>query len=209
MRRSYRDEPEQPWVPKTRLGRLVAEGKVSSLLEVFENGWKIRESEVVRTLLPNIKSFVVGVGIVQKQTDAGELTRFRAVVAVGEEDGWFGVGHAKAPQIRSAIDKATGVAMMNIMPISQGCGSWECRCGTGHSVPFRLEGKSGSVRVVLLPAPRGLGLVAGETLKSLVGLAGIKDCWTVTFGDTSTPSSISNALYDAFLNMYRLLTPTR
>ncbi|MDG6933598.1 MAG: 30S ribosomal protein S5 [Nitrososphaerota archaeon] len=202
------EEEAPPWVPRTKLGQLVAGGKVTSLQEVFENGWKIREPEIVKTLLPNLKSYVVGVGIVQKQTDAGELTRFRAVVAVGEEDGWFGVGHAKAPQMRTAIDKATVVAMLNIIPVVQGCGSWECRCGTNHSVPFRLEGKSGSVKVTVLPAPRGLGLVAGETLKSLLGIAGIKDCWTVTFGKTSTPSSVSNALYDAFLNMYKLLTPT-
>ncbi|MEM0075942.1 MAG: 30S ribosomal protein S5 [Nitrososphaerota archaeon] len=204
-----REQEEQPWVPRTKLGQLVASGKVTSLDEIFENGWKIREPEIVRTLLPNVKSYVVGVGIVQKQTDAGELTRFRAVVAVGEEQGWFGIGHAKASQMRVAIEKATVVAMLNIIPIAQGCGSWECRCGTNHSIPFRLEGKSGSVRIVVMPAPRGLGLVAGETLKNLLSLAGIKDCWTVTFGNTSTPSSVSNALYDAFLKMYKLLTPAR
>jgi small subunit ribosomal protein S5 len=183
----------------------VAEGKTASLMEIFENGWKIKEPEIVRTLLPNLKTYVVGVGIVQKQTDAGELTRFRAVVAVGDESGWFGVGHAKAAQMRLAIDKATGVALLNIIPVVQGCGSWECRCGTPHSVPFRLEGKSGSVSVVVIPGPRGLGLVAGETLKNLLGLAGIKDAWTQTFGNTSTVSSISSALYDAFLGMYKLL----
>lgn len=199
-------EEQVPWVPRTKLGSLVAEGKITSLQEIFENGWKIREPEIVKTLLPNLKSNVVGVGIVQKQTDAGELTRFRAVVAVGEETGWFGVGHAKAAQMRNAIEKATSVAMLNIIPVVQGCGSWECRCGSNHSVPFKLEGKSGSVKVVILPAPRGLGLVAGQTLKDLLAIAGIKDCWTSTFGNTSTPSSISNALYDAFLKSYKLLT---
>jgi small subunit ribosomal protein S5 len=203
--RRSRDEEEVPWTPKTKLGVEVAEGKVATLLEIFENGWRIKEPEIVRALLPNLKTFVVGVGIVQKQTDAGELTRFRAVVAVGDDSGWFGVGHAKASQMRLAIEKATDVALLNIVPVVQGCGSWECRCGTPHSVPFRLEGKSGSVSVVIIPGPRGLGLVAGETLKNLLSLAGIKDAWTQTFGDTSTVSSISSALYDAFLGMYKLL----
>jgi len=199
------DRERAPWTPKTKLGASVAEGKVTSLMEIFENGWKIKEPEIVRTLLPDLKSYVVGVGIVQKHTDAGELTRFRAVVAVGDESGWFGVGHAKAMQMRTAIEKATDVALLNIVPVVQGCGSWDCRCGTPHSVPFKLEGKSGSVTVVVIPGPRGLGLVAGETLKNLLGLAGIKDACTQTFGNTSTVSSISSALYDAFLGMYKLL----
>jgi small subunit ribosomal protein S5 len=205
QRRPRDDREEAPWTPKTKLGVEVAEGKVTTLMEIFENGWRIKEAEIVRALLPNLKTYVVGVGIVQKQTDAGELTRFRAVVAVGDDAGWFGVGHAKAAQMRLAIEKATDVALLNIVPVVQGCGSWECRCGTPHSVPFRLEGKSGSVSVVIIPGPRGLGLVAGEKLKNLLSLAGIKDAWTQTFGNTSTVSSISSALYDAFLGMYKLL----
>jgi ribosomal protein S5 len=74
--------------------------------EVYENGMRIQESEVVKHLLPDIKSQVVHVGIVQKQTDAGEMTRFNAIVAVGNEAGWFGIGKGKASQMRIAIDKA-------------------------------------------------------------------------------------------------------
>ncbi len=64
-----------------------------------------------------MKSNVVSVGIVQKQTDAGEITKFAAVVAVGNEAGWFGVGRGKAVQMRSAIDKATTDAYLNIIPV--------------------------------------------------------------------------------------------
>jgi len=74
---------------------------------------------------------------VQKQTDAGELTRFRAVVAVGEESGWFGVGHAKAAQMRNAIDKATTVAMLNIIPVVQGCGSMGVQMRHKSFCPFQ------------------------------------------------------------------------
>lgn len=192
------------WTPKTRLGKMVAEGKITSLVEVFENGWKIKEPEIVRALLPDLKTYLVGVRIIQKQTDAGELTRFSAVVAVGEESGWFGVGHGKARQTRIAIEKAARNAILNIIPIRLGCGSWECRCGQPHSLPYKLEGKSGSVRVVLIPGPRGLGLVAGETVKNLLSLAGVKDAWTRTYGSTSTITSITQAVYDAFLKMFKL-----
>ncbi len=200
---------EGEWKPKTRLGKLVAEGKITSLTEIFESGWKIKEPEIVKALLPDIKSYLVDIRIVQKQTDAGELTRFSAVVAVGDESGWFGVGHGKARQTRMAIEKATRNAMLNIIPVQLGCGSWECRCGQPHSLPYKLEGKTGSVRVILIPGPRGLGLVAGETVKNLLSLAGVKDAWTRTFGSTSTSTSITMAVYDAFLKMFKLSTVQR
>lgn len=196
----------EEWKPKTRLGRLVAEGKIVSLSEVFENGWRIKEPEIVKTLLPGLKTYLVDVRIVQKQTDAGELTRFSAIVAVGDQSGWFGVGHGKAMQTRIAIEKATRDAMLNIIPVELGCGSWECHCGQPHSLPYKLEGKAGSVRVIIIPGPRGLGLVAGETIKNLLSLAGVKDAWTKTFGSTSTSTSTAMAVYDAFLKMFKLST---
>src|SRR5678815_4048417 len=74
---------------------------------------RIPESEIVKHLLPDINSQVVHVVIVQKQTDAGEMTRFSALVAVGNEAGWFGIGMGKASQMRIAIDKATINSYLN------------------------------------------------------------------------------------------------
>lgn len=198
------ERPPPPWVPRTKLGMLVSTGKMSSLVEIFETGVKIKEPEIVRALLPEVKSDVVSVGIVQKQTDAGERTRFKAVVAAGNEDGWFGIGKGKATQMRSAIDKATNDALLNIIPVKLGCGSWECRCGRRHSIPFKTTGKGGSVRVEIIPGPRGLGLVAGETVKNLLTFAGVKDAWTRTYGSTSTMSSVANAVYDALKKLHQL-----
>ena len=198
--RTERKPQEQVWTPKTRLGSLVATGTITTMEEIFENGYKIKEPEITRTLLPDIKSNVVSVGIVQKQTDAGENTRFAAIVAVGNEGGWFGIGRGKAKQMRVAIDKGTNDAMLNVIPIRLGCGSWECKCGKLHSVPFTISGKGGSVRVLIIPGPRGLGLVAGENIKILLNLAGVKDAWTRTFGSTNTASSITNAVFDALKN---------
>jgi small subunit ribosomal protein S5 len=195
-RREEREEP--PWVPRTKLGKMVAEGKITSLDEIFQMGLKLREPEIVKTLIPDLKSEVVSVGIVQKQTDAGELTRFRAVVAVGNGNGFFGVGKGKAAQMKASIDKATNDALLNVIPVQLGCGSWECRCGLRHSVPYRIVGKAGSVSVELLPGPRSLGTVAGPALTNLLALAGVKDVWVRTFGSTDTLSSLANAVYDAF-----------
>ena len=183
---------------------MVSEGKINSLQEIFQQGLKIREPEIVKTLLPDVSSEVVKVGIVQKQTDAGELTRFRAVVAVGGGDGWFGVGEGKGAQRIAAIDKATNAALLAIIPVQRGCGSPECTNKTNHSVPFRTVGKAGSVTVKLLPAPRGVGLVAGPALRKLLELAGLKDVYVRTFGSTNTPSSLANAVYDGFSKSHGL-----
>ena len=177
---------------------MVSEGKITSLDEIFQMGYKVKEPEIVKALLPGLRSEVVGVGIVQKQTDAGELTRFGAVVAVGNGDGWFGVGKGKAAKMRCSIDKATNDALLNIIPVKLGCGSWECRCGRRHSVPYRIKGSAGSVSVELIPGPRALGLVAGPALKNLLSLAGVKDVWVRTFGSTNTMASLANAVYNAF-----------
>jgi small subunit ribosomal protein S5 len=197
-----REREQAPWTPKTRLGVLVATGKITSMEEIFESGQRVKEADIAKKLIPDMKSNVVSVGIVQKQTDAGEITKFAAVVAVGNEGGWFGVGRGKAVQMRSAIDKATSDAYLNIIPVKLGCGSWECRCGRLHSVPFRISGKGGSVRVEIIPGPRGLGLVAGETVRNLLALAGVKDAWTRTYGSTNTMSSIANAVYDALKKIH-------
>lgn len=198
MGRHDRREEEEVWVPRTKLGKLVNEGKVTSLEELFKTGQRVREAEIVKKLLPELRNEVVGVSVVQKQTDAGELTRFAAVVAVGNGAGWFGVGRGKAMQTREAIDKATNNALLNIIPVKLGCGSWECRCGRPHSVPYKIKGKAGSVTIEIIPGPRALGLVAGPALKNLLQLAGVKDAWIRTFGSTSTMSSLANAAYDAF-----------
>ena len=197
-----RQEQHTEWSPRTSLGMLVNEGKINSMDQVYENGLRIQESEIVRHLLPDIKSQVVHVGIVQKQTDAGEMTRFNALVAVGNEAGWFGIGKGKASQMRIAIDKSTTAAYLNVIPVKLGCGSWECRCNQLHSVPFKVRGKGGSVAVEIIPGPRGLGLVAGENIKSLLKLAGLKDAWTKSFGSTSTMSSTTKAIFNALRSSY-------
>jgi small subunit ribosomal protein S5 len=197
---------EAGWVPKTKLGRMVQSGQALSLDEVFTQGLRVMEPEIVDVLLPGLKQEVLGIGFVQKQTDAGEKSRFRAVVAVGDNNGYLGVGDGKAKQVRTAIDKATLQAKLKIIPVRRGCGSWECGCGRSHSLPFRVTGKCGSVRVDIIPGPRGLGLVGGEIVKTVLTLAGVRDCWTRTYGSTSTLASTALAVYDALRNTYSTVT---
>ncbi|HSQ52934.1 MAG TPA: 30S ribosomal protein S5, partial [Acidobacteriota bacterium] len=197
----------ETWGPRTKLGKMVLDGKISSIEELFMEGLKIRESEIVNILLPDLQEEVINIGLVQKQTDAGEKSQFRAVVVVGNRDGYVGLGSGKASQVRSAIEKAAVNARLNITPVRRGCGCWECGCGKHHSLPFQVSGECGGVEVVMIPGPRGLGIVASEAAKVILGLAGVKDCWTNSFGSTRTVPSFAYAVFDALKKTYMLVTP--
>ncbi len=204
--RSRKDKFED-WKPRTRLGKMILERKISSIEELFMEGLKIREPEIVDVLLPDLHEEVINIGLVQKQTDAGEKSRFRAIVVVGNRDGYVGLGSGKAKQVRSAIEKAAVDARLHITPIRRGCGSWECGCGKSHSLPFQVSGECGGVEIVLIPGPRGLGIVASEAAKLILGLAGVKDCWTKSYGSTRTVPSFAYAVFDALKRTYLLVTP--
>lgn len=137
-----RREPEvEVWVPKTILGKKVDSGEITSIEEILESGARIQEAGIIKKLLPDLKSEVVDVGIIQRMTTNGQSTRFKAIVAAGNENGYLGIGQGKSKQMRIAIEKATNQAFLNINPIKMGCGSWECKCDQKHSVPFKVKGK--------------------------------------------------------------------
>ena len=206
-RRMAKQVVSEDWIPKTTLGKMIREGRISSMEEIFMEGLKIREPEIVNLLLPDIQEEVITINLVQKQTDAGEKSRFKAVVAVGNGDGYIGLGNGKAKQVRTAIEKAAANARLNLNFVRRGCGSWECGCGKNHSLLFKTVGKSGGVEIVLIPGPRGLGIVASEAAKVILGLAGVKDCWTRSFGSTRTIPSFAYAVFDALKKTCSLVTP--
>jgi len=192
-------EHEAEWVPQTRLGKLVKEGQVTTMSEALESGLPIRESKIVDALIPEIRDEVLDINMVQRMTDSGRRVKFRATVIVGNGDGFIGIGEGKDVQVGIAIRKAIDTAKMNIKGIKRGCGSWECGCGLGHTVPFTVKGKVGSVTVELKPAPRGLGLASGGTAKKVLEIAGIKDVWARATGETRTTLNFARATYDALI----------
>ena len=193
-RRPRREPVVIPWVPKTILGKKVESGEITAMEEIYEKGYRIQEAGIIKKLLPDLKTEVIDVGLIQKMTPNGQSTRFKALVAAGNENGWLGIGLGKSKQMRIAIEKANNAAFLNVSPVKLGCGSWECRCEQKHSVPFKVKGKGGSVTIEILPGPRGLGLVAGGKIRNLLKLAGLKDAWTYTKGSTTTMNSTSKAL---------------
>ena len=185
------------WQPRTEVGRMVKEGKITSLSEILGKGQRPREPGIVDALVPNLAEDVLGIASVQRMHKSGRRAKFRIVAVVGNRDGIVGVGHASVREIGPAIRKAVGAAKLNVIEVARGCGSWECGCGRPHSVPFEVTGHSSSVYVTLKPAPRGLGLAAAGVPKIILGLAGIKDVWTQSRGQTSTTLNFALATFDA------------
>jgi small subunit ribosomal protein S5 len=185
------------WAPKTKLGKLVRGGQIKTMSEALVSGLPVKEPEIVDILLPEIDDEVIDVNMVQRMTDSGRRVKFVITVAVGNKDGFIGFGQAKGKEVGSSIRKAISNAKLNIIEIRRGCGSWECGCGKPHTVPFAISGKSGSVEIMLKPAPRGLGLVTGNVAKKILDLAGVKDCWAFTKGKTKTTVNYAKAVFNA------------
>ena len=205
------------WKPRTTLGKKVFRGEIKDINEILDAGLKIREPEIVDLLLPNLKTELILIGyrtgkgggsqripirITATMHKSGRKFRAGAFVVVGNEDGIIGIGRAKALEPRDAILKATRKAKMNLIKVKRGCGSWECGCGGKHSIPYKVEGKCGSVRVVLYPAPKGVGIVADDESKKIFRLAGIKDVWVKTFGNTSMRINLITAIFNALKKLY-------
>ena len=104
-----------------------------------------------------------------------------------------------------AKEKAVKNAKLNITKVLLGCGSSECACREKHSIPFVTTGRSGSVRVTLIPAPKGVGACTADDIKTIIRLAGIKDVWSKVIGQTGTRVNLGYATFDALrkLNLFR------
>ena len=185
------------WEPRTRLGKQVAEEEITTMDEALNSGLPLKEPEITDQLLPGLEDDVLDINMVQRMTDSGRRVKFRCVVAIGNRDGYVGYAEGRDDQVGSAIQKAIAIAKLNVVNVSRGCGSWECGCGRPHTVALRTDGKAGSVEVELRPAPRGLGLAGGETVRSVLELAGIEDIWTRSSGTTRTTVNFAKATFNA------------
>jgi small subunit ribosomal protein S5 len=192
---------EEIWVPRTKLGELVQQGLIT-LDKIFANNLVVKEKEIIDVLLPQLREDVVTIKMVQQMTASGQRSKFKAVVLVGA-DGFIGVGSAKSREVGPAIRKAIDRAKLSVIPVLRGCGSGECGCGHTHSIPFKVEGKCGSVRIRLIPAPAGVGLACADKVKQVLRLAGIEDIWSKSFGDTRTSENLVKATFNALKNAHK------
>ncbi len=192
------------WTPKTKLGKLVMKGEITTMADALRTGLALREPEVVDILLPELEDEVLDVNMVQRMTDSGRRVNFAITCVVGNSDGFVGVGRARGKEVGPSIRRAIDDAKLHVIEVKRGCGSWECGCYRPHSLPFQIIGKSGSVEVTLKPAPRGVGLTLGLIAKSVLSLAGIKDAWGFTRGHTKTTVNFALATFNALVATGRL-----
>jgi len=198
QRPSFRSEPQKVnWEPKTRLGKLIKSGQITTMSDALKSGLPLREPEIIDILLTEVKDEVIDVNMVQRMTDSGRRVKFVITVAVGNNDGFIGIGQAKGKEVGSSIRKAIENAKLNMIEIRRGCGSWQCGCGKPHTVPYTIIGKSGSVEITLKPAPRGIGLATANVAKKILTLAGVKDCWSFTRGKPKTTVNFAKAVFNA------------
>ena len=185
------------WAPKTKLGKMVLSGAITTMGEAISSGLPIREPEIVDILLPETEDEVLDVNMVQRMTDSGRRVNFVITCVVGNKDGFVGLGRARGREVGPSIRRAIDNAKTNMIEVKRGCGSWECGCYRAHSLPFKVSGRSGSVQVSLKPAPQGVGLAVGDVAKSILRLSGITDAWGLTQGHTKTTVNYALAAFDA------------
>ncbi len=206
-----KEETISSWEPKTKLGREVKDGKIKNIDEILDNNRKILEEQIVDSLL-DIQTDLILIGQAkgkfgggkrrawrqtQKKTKEGNIPVFSTMAVIGDGDGHVGISLGKAKETLPARDKALRKAKLSIIKIRRACSSFDCACSELHTVPFKVSGKTGSCKVVLIPAPQGTGLVVGGELKKILKLAGIKDVYSKTFGKKRTTFNLIKACFDA------------
>lgn len=171
-RRGANKNEEKEWQPVTKLGRLVKEGKIKSMEEIYLHSLPIKEYQIVDFFLPKLKDEVMKVCFsnlrilrvryggmrarllmrfseqikpVQKQTRAGQRTRFKAIVVIGDSEGHVGLGIKTSKEVATAIRAAIIIAKLSVLPIRRGY--WGTNLGLPHSLPTKESGKCGSVSV--------------------------------------------------------------
>ena len=205
------EEIIEAWEPKTKLGREVKSGEIKDIDEILDNNKKILESEIVDSLI-KVESDLISIGQskgkfgggkrrawrqTQRKTREGNVPTFSAMAVVGDGNGHVGIGEGKSMETLPARDKAIRKAKLNIIKVKLGDGSFDSTGVGNTSIPFQVEGKSGSVRVKLIPAAPGTGLVVANELKKILKFAGIKDVYSKNSGRLRTSFNLAKACIDA------------
>lgn len=221
-RRPPRREQEvekEVWVPKTQLGKDVLAGKYPTMTDVLNDGHRILEHQITDYLIPNMSTELINLGQAkgkfgggkrkpskptQKITKEGSKMSFSVLCVSGNKDGIVGLGFGKSREAVPSREKAVVSAKKDLIVIRRGSGSWGSFGAGSTSIPFAVEGKSGSCKVRLMPAPVGTGLVAEAEIKKMLELAGIQDVWSKTFGSTKNKINLMKACFDALKNLQKV-----
>jgi small subunit ribosomal protein S5 len=213
-------EAPAPWTPKTSMGKKVKAGEITDINVVLDAEQPVMEAQIIDELLPGMENDLLMIGQskgkfgggarrvfrqTQKKTKEGNKPHFGAYCVIGNRDGIIGFGYGKAKETVPAREKALRRAKISVFKIARGSGSWEGTTDEPHSIPFAVSGRCGSVRITLLPAPKGKGLVCEKEVAKILRLAGIQDVWSYSFGQRRNKVNLIKATEQAL----RQLTKTR
>jgi small subunit ribosomal protein S5 len=142
--------------------------------------------------MTNLQERVIEIRRVARVVKGGKRLRFRALVVVGDGEGHVGVGLGKAGEVPDAVAKAVARARKNLIEVPM----------AGTTVPHTVVAKTETAKVLIKPAVRGTGVWAGQTVRAILEMAGIKDVVTKSMGSTN-PVNLAYATIGALKSLKR------
>jgi small subunit ribosomal protein S5 len=137
-----------------------------------------------------LKDQVISIRRVTKVVKGGKNLSFSALAAVGNEKGMVGIGKGKAREVPQAIAKAVESAKKNLVEVRL----------KDTTIPHFVKGEAGAGQVVLRPASKGTGIIAGGAVRVILELCGVKDILSKSLR-SNNPISVAHATMNALKNI--------